>query len=128
MKQYDKTLEVYEKASVKIATSLAYLNIGQNLIFSSALTLMMTLAAQRILDGSMTIGDLVMINQLVFQLSLPLNFLGTVYRELRQSLVDMEALFKLRQMNVTVEVGSGYSQIETRLKTHRMHLRLPILR
>lgn len=128
MKQYDKTLEVYEKASVKIATSLAYLNIGQNLIFSSALTLMMTLAAQRILDGSMTIGDLVMINQLVFQLSLPLNFLGTVYRELRQSLVDMEALFKLRQMNVTVEVGSGYSPIETRLKTHRMHLRLPILR
>jgi ATP-binding cassette subfamily B (MDR/TAP) protein 7 len=68
----------YTKASVKISTSLAALNIGQNIIFSSALTGMMYLAAKGIVDQTMTVGDLVMVNQLVFQLSLPLNFLGSL--------------------------------------------------
>ncbi|PVF95822.1 putative ATP-binding cassette transporter protein, mitochondrial [Serendipita vermifera] len=94
--QYDKHLSKYEEASIKIATSLAFLNSGQNVIFSSALTAMMVLAAQGIIQGTMTVGDLVMVNQLVFQLSLPLNFLGTIYRELRQSLLDMEVLFNLQ--------------------------------
>ncbi|CDO74513.1 hypothetical protein BN946_scf184979.g68 [Trametes cinnabarina] len=89
--QYDKHLSAYEKASIKIATSLAYLNSGQNVIFSTALTMMIT--------GTMTVGDLVMVNQLVFQLSLPLNFLGTIYREMRQSLLDMEVLFNLTTQN-----------------------------
>ena len=76
VKQYDTAMRAYEKSSVKIATSLAFLNSGQSVIFSGALTLIMFLAAKGVLNGTMTVGDLVMVNQLVFQLSLPLNFLG----------------------------------------------------
>ncbi|ORY84119.1 P-loop containing nucleoside triphosphate hydrolase protein [Leucosporidium creatinivorum] len=101
--QYDKAMKDYTKASVKISTSLAALNIGQNAIFSTALTAMMYLACRGIVDGTMTVGDLVMINQLVFQLSLPLNFLGTVYRELRQSLIDMDTLFNLQSVGLTIK-------------------------
>ncbi|CAI6335012.1 unnamed protein product [Periconia digitata] len=101
--RYDKALQSYEKASIKIATSLAFLNSGQNLIFSSALTAMMYLAADGVATGQLTVGDLVMVNQLVFQLSVPLNFLGSVYRELRQSLLDMETLFNLQKVNVAVK-------------------------
>ncbi|KAH6913480.1 iron-sulfur clusters transporter ATM1 [Coprinopsis sp. MPI-PUGE-AT-0042] len=103
IKQYDKYLSAYEKASVKITTSLAYLNSGQNVIFSSALTMAMFLAAQGVVNGTMTVGDVVMVNQLIFQLSLPLNFLGTIYREMRQNLLDMEVLYKLVEENHPVQ-------------------------
>lgn len=101
--RYDRALRDYEKSSIKVATSLSLLNSGQNIIFSSALTGMMYLAADGVANGSLTVGDLVMVNQLVFQLSVPLNFLGTVYRELRQSLLDMETLFNLQKVNVSIK-------------------------
>lgn len=101
--RYDTALQAYEKASIKVATSLAFLNSGQNIIFSSALTAMMYLACNGVATGQLTVGDLVMVNQLVFQLSVPLNFLGSMYRELRQSLLDMETLFNLQKVNVQVK-------------------------
>ena len=103
VKRYDAALKKYENASIKVTTSLAFLNTGQNVIFSGALAAMMYMAANGVASGSLTVGDLVMVNQLVFQLSVPLNFLGSVYRELRQSLLDMETLFNLQKVNVTVQ-------------------------
>ncbi|RPB15180.1 iron-sulfur clusters transporter atm1 [Morchella conica CCBAS932] len=110
--RYDAALKAYEKASIKVATSLAFLNSGQNIIFSSALTAMMYLACQGVAEGSLTVGDLVMVNQLVFQLSVPLNFLGSVYRELRQSLLDMETLFNLQKVNVAVKDAPNAKPLE----------------
>jgi ATP-binding cassette subfamily B (MDR/TAP) protein 7 len=94
MNKYDLSLAKYEKAAMRTASSLAFLNAGQNAIFSIALASMMWMASSQILTGQLTVGDLVFINGLVFQLSSPLNFLGSVYRETRQSLMDMDTMFK----------------------------------
>lgn len=103
-KQYDNSLKKYESASLKTATSLALLNFGQNAIFSVALSGIMLLAAQEIVKGNMTVGDLVMVNGLLFQLSIPLGFLGSVYREIRQALLDMRSMFTL--LNVQADIKS----------------------
>jgi len=95
-KRYDDSLGKYEKAAVKTTSSLGMLNAGQNGIFSVGLSGIMYLTYLDIISGQATVGDLVLVNGLLFQLSIPLNFIGSVYREVRQSLVDMEALFKLR--------------------------------
>eukprot|EP00092_Neocalanus_flemingeri_P098041 GFUD01125026.1.p1 GENE.GFUD01125026.1~~GFUD01125026.1.p1 ORF type:complete len:686 (-),score=207.51 GFUD01125026.1:473-2530(-) len=102
---YDKSLKKYETASLKTSTSLALLNFGQNLIFSSALSIIMVMAAQDILAGNMSVGNLVMVNGLLFQLSVPLGFLGSVYREIRQALIDMQVMFQL--MSVSPKISSS---------------------
>lgn len=93
--RYDRVLKNYEDASLKTSTSLALLNFGQNAIFSVALSAIMLMAAQDITQGNLTVGDLVMVNGLLFQLSIPLGFLGSVYREVRQALLDMRSMFTL---------------------------------
>ena len=134
--RYEAALKAYEKASIKVTTSLSFLNSGQNLIFSSALVGVMYLGAEGVANGALTVGDLVMINQLVFQLSVPLNFLGSVYRELRQSLLDMETLFGLQKVNVAVKEPpnaqplrlAGGGEIRFENVTFGYHPDRPILR
>ncbi|SCV02449.1 LAME_0H00782g1_1 [Lachancea meyersii CBS 8951] len=102
-KRYLESLTKYKDSQIKVAQSLAFLNAGQNFIFTSALTAMMYMGCTGIVDGSLSVGDLVLINQLVFQLSVPLNFLGSVYRELKQSLIDMESLFRLQRNKISIQ-------------------------
>ncbi|KAJ2627879.1 Iron-sulfur clusters transporter atm1, mitochondrial, partial [Coemansia sp. RSA 1290] len=102
---YDHALAKYQQAALKTADSLAILNAGQNAIFSTALAIMMYMAAQGVMAGTMSVGDLVMVNGLVFQLSLPLNFLGSVYREMNQAVIDMDMLFNLEKVRPAIADG-----------------------
>ncbi|XP_069553137.1 iron-sulfur clusters transporter ABCB7, mitochondrial [Brachyistius frenatus] len=101
--RYDGFLKIYESSSLKTTSTLAMLNFGQSAIFSVGLTGIMLLASKGIAAGTMTVGDLVMVNGLLFQLSLPLNFLGTVYRETRQALIDMNTLFTLLSVDTKIK-------------------------
>jgi ABC-type transport system involved in Fe-S cluster assembly fused permease/ATPase subunit len=84
---------------------MKFFSFGQNAIFSLGITGIMLLAAGGIANGSMTVGDLVAVNGIVFQLTMPLNFLGSVYREVKQSVTDMETMFKLTMVEAGVKVN-----------------------
>ena len=91
--RYDRSMERYERASVKTYTSLAVLNIGQNVIFTIGLTATMLMCAIGVRNGTNTVGDFVMINAMMIQLYQPLNFMGMVYREIKQAVIDIEKMF-----------------------------------
>lgn len=93
--RYDKSLEALRRARLKAQTSLSVLNTGQQLIIATALIGMLWRATQGVVDGRMSLGDLVMINAFMIQLYIPLNFLGVLYREIKQSLTDLDRMFSL---------------------------------
>jgi ATP-binding cassette subfamily B protein len=105
--RFDQSLARYEQASVASRTSLSLLNIGQAAIIGLGLGVLMTMASFGILDGTMTIGDFVLVNTYLIQLYIPLNFLGFVYREVKQALTDMESMFALLKINAEVEDAPG---------------------
>ena len=94
-KRYDENLEKFRAASVKSQTTLSLLNTGQQLIIATALVAMLWRATQGVVEGRMTLGDLVMVNAFMIQLYIPLNFLGVIYREIKQSLTDLDKMFVL---------------------------------
>ena len=101
--RYDKNLQRYETAATKSETSLGILNSAQSVVIAVAVTLLMWRASEGIVERKLTIGDLVMVNALLIQLYIPLNFLGTMYREIRQALTDMEKMFRLLGENREIQ-------------------------
>ncbi len=93
--RYDRAMQGYETAAVKTGQSLSFLNGGQAVIITTGLVLVMAMAAMGVQAGDLTVGDFVMVNAYMIQITLPLGFLGTVYREIRQALVDMGEMFRL---------------------------------
>src|SRR5471030_2308594 len=110
--RYDEGLRRYETAAVKSQTSLSLLNTGQSLIIATAVTLILWRATVGVIAGTMTLGDLVLVNAFMIQLYIPLNFLGVIYREIKQSLADMERLFALLDQNREVADAPGARELQ----------------
>ena len=102
-----RTCGKLEKASIKSQTSLSLLNLGQSLIIATAVTLLVWRATVGVVAGTMTLGDLVLVNALMIQLYIPLNFLGVIYREIKQSMIDMEKMFALLGQNREIADAPG---------------------
>ncbi|MES2319634.1 MAG: ABC transporter ATP-binding protein/permease [Pseudomonadota bacterium] len=111
--RYDEGLKGFENAAVKSQTSLSFLNTGQSLIIATAVTLILWRATEGVIAGTMTLGDLVLVNTFMIQLYIPLNFLGVIYREIKQSLADMERLFSLLDENREVADDKGATPLLT---------------
>jgi ATP-binding cassette subfamily B protein len=105
--RYDAAMERYESAALKTSYSLAFLNFGQSFIITTGLVIVMVMAALGVQSGELTVGDFVMVNAYMIQITMPLNFLGTVYREIRQSLVDMGEMFGLLEQPTEVADKPG---------------------
>ena len=101
--RYDESMRGYERAALTTSYSLAFLNFGQALFITAGLVIVMVMAAIGVNNGDLTVGDFVMVNAYMIQITMPLNFLGTVYREIRQSLIDMGEMFDLLQFEREVE-------------------------
>ena len=112
-KRYDQGLQSFENAAVRSQTSLSFLNTGQSLIIATAVTLILWRATEGVIAGTMTLGDLVLVNSFMIQLYIPLNFLGVIYREIKQSLADMERLFSLLEQNREVADSPGAQPLVT---------------
>jgi len=97
-KRFDVALERYERAAVKSQVTLSLLNVGQGAIIAAGTIIIMIMAGHGVADGSMTVGDFVLVNAYLIQLYLPLNFLGNVYRQIKQSIIDMEKMFRLLEV------------------------------
>ena len=110
--RYDKSLEALRRARLKAQTSLSLLNTGQQLIIAVALVGMLWRATQGVVDGRMTLGDLVMINAFMIQLYIPLNFLGVLYREIKQSLTDLDRMFTLLEKEREVADADNASVLQ----------------
>ncbi|ETW13133.1 ABC transporter ATP-binding protein/permease [Roseivivax marinus] len=105
--RYDQAMRAYERAAVKTQVSLAALNFGQAFLITAGLVIVMAMAAAGVASGALTVGDFVMVNAYMIQITMPLNFLGTVYREIRQSLVDMGHMFDLLEQPAEVSDKPG---------------------
>ncbi len=110
--RYDSALRRYEHAAVQSKTSLSLLNIGQGVFIAIGLTIMMSMAGFGVVGGTMTVGDFVAVNAYLIQLYMPLNFLGFVYREIKQSLIDMESMFSLMDVQREVADKPGALPVE----------------
>jgi ATP-binding cassette subfamily B protein len=102
-RRYDQSLEKLRRAALKSQSTLSLLNTGQQLVIATALVAMLWRATQGVVDGRLTLGDLVMINAFMIQLYIPLNFLGVLYREIKQSLTDLDKMFALLERNREVD-------------------------
>ncbi len=112
--RYDVAMQRYEVAAVKTGQSLSFLNAGQSFIITTGLVIVMIMAARGVQAGVLTVGDFVMVNAYMIQITMPLNFLGTVYREIRQALVDMGAMFGLLGQPAEVVDLPGAKPLEVR--------------
>jgi ABC-type transport system involved in Fe-S cluster assembly fused permease/ATPase subunit len=110
--RYDGAMRQYEAAAVRTNYSLAFLNFGQSLIITAGLVIVMVMAAMGAQAGNLTVGDFVMINAYMIQITMPLNFLGTVYREIRQALIDMGGMFDLLEQPAEVKDKPGASALK----------------
>ncbi len=102
-RRYDSAMAAYQAAAIRTASSLALLNTGQAFILAASMITVMLMTASAISDGSMSLGSFVMVNAFMIQITVPLNFLGTVYREIRQSMVDMREMYELVDQELEVE-------------------------